>query len=136
MKGLLGLIGQIAALNVTRTVARAKRSGIMIGISVLLFLTAYMFGLIALALRLARHHPPEVAALFVAGGALLLGLIVLVALMIWNRIEDRRARRRRLDMQANIAFGLSLLQSQPMLMAALAAGFAASLFGGRKDDDA
>ncbi len=76
MKGLLGLIGQIAALNVTRTVARAKRSGIMIGISVLLFLTAYMFGLIALALRLARDHPPEVAALFVAGGALLLGLIV------------------------------------------------------------
>ena len=135
MKGLLGLIGQIAALNVTRTVARAKRSGIMIGISVLLFLTAYMFGLIALALRLARHHPPEVAALFVAG-ALLLGLIVLVALMIWNRIEDRRARRRRLDMQANIAFGLSLLQSQPMLMAALAAGFAASLFGKKKDDDA
>ncbi len=66
MKGLLGLIGQIAALNVTRTVARAKRSGIMIGISVLLFLTAYMFGLIALALRLARDHPPEVAALFVA----------------------------------------------------------------------
>ena len=136
MKGLLGLIGQIAALNVTRTVARANRSSIMIGISVLLFLTAYMFGLLALALRLARHHPPEVAALFVAGGALLLGLIVLVALMIWNRIEDRRARRRRLDMQANIAFGLSLLQSQPMLMAALAAGFAASLFGKKKDDDA
>lgn len=135
MKLLLGLLGQIAALNVAKTVARAKRNGIMIGIAVLLFLTAYIFGLIALALRLARHHPPEVAALFVAGGALLLGLIILVAMAIWNRIEDRRARRRRIDMQSNIAFGLSVLQSQPMLMAALAAGFAASLFGKKKDAD-
>lgn len=135
MKVLLGLIGQIAALNVARTVARAKRNGIMIGLAVVLFLTAYIFGLIALAIRLARHHPPEIAALFVAGGALLLGLIVLVALAIWNRIEDRRARRRRRDMQANLALSLSLLQSQPMLMTALAAGFAASLFGKKKDED-
>lgn len=117
MKVLLGLIGQMAALNAASAVTRAKRTGIMVAISGILFFTAYVFGLIALAIWLARRHSPEVAVLMVAAGALVLGLIVLVYLAIYNRIEQRKARERRMAIQSSVAVGLTMLRAQPLLLA-------------------
>lgn len=117
MKVLLGLIGQMAALNAASAVKRAKRTGIVAAISGVLFFTAYIFGLIALAIWLARRHSPEVAVLMVAVGALVLGIAALVYLAIYNRIEQRKARERRMAIQSSVAVGMTMLKAQPLLMA-------------------
>ena len=126
MNGLIGLLGTLAASNVRRTVARTRRNGILLAISGLLFLTTYLFGLIALALWLAVGRDPIFAALAIAVGTLVLGLIILVVMAIINKIEERRARERRLALESTIAASLSVIRSQPLLTAALAFGIVAS----------
>lgn len=126
MNGLIGLLGTLAASNVRRTVARTRRNGILLVISGVLFLTTYLFGLIALALWLSIRRDPIFAALAIAVGTLVLGLIVLVVMAIMNKIEERRMRERRLALESTIAASLSVIRSQPLLTAALAFGIVAS----------
>ncbi len=134
MKVLLGLIGQMAALNAASAVKRAKRTGIMVAISGVLFFTAYIFGLIALAIWLARRHPPEIAVLIIAIGALVLGLIVLVYMAIYNRIEQRKARERRMAIQSSVAVGLTMLRAQPLLLAGIGISLLNSFLKPRRRD--
>ena len=109
------IIGLLLSGSVSRTVARTKRNGIFIAVAAVLILTAYVFALVATAAWLATIYGPIAAALFIAGGALLLGIISLVVMAIMNAQEARRAEERKVAMEsaAVAAFGLVRSQAEP-----------------------
>jgi chromate transport protein ChrA len=117
---LASILGVLLSGSLHRTVARTKRDGIFLAVAAILILTAYAFALIAAAIWLATIYDPALAALLIAAGALLLGLVVLVVMTIIDKQEQRRARDRRLAMQSLAAATLGIAKSQPLLTAAIA----------------
>jgi hypothetical protein len=133
---LLPIVSLLLSGSVSRTVARTKRNGIFIAIAALLILTAYVFALVATAVWLATIYGPIGAALFMAAGALLLGIIVLVVMAIMNAQEARRAEERKVAMESAAVAALGLVRSQPLLTVAVAAAFLLSnLLGSRREGD-
>jgi len=120
---MLPLVSLLISGSVHKTVARTKRNGIFLSVAALLFLTAYGFALVAAAIWLAGIYGALGAALLLAAGALLLGMIVLVAMTIANRQEARRARERRQALDKLAATALDFVRTQPLLTAAVAAAF-------------
>jgi hypothetical protein len=123
---LLQFASLLASNSIKRTVARAKRNGIFVAIAIVLFLTAYGFALVAGAMRLAVAYGTVEACLFMAAGALLLGIIVLVIMAIIDRQERERARERQLAVESIAAAAIDIVRKQPLLTVAMAA---ALLFG-------
>ena len=104
----------------------------------LLFLTAYGFALVAAAVWLAGLYGAIGAAILLAAGALLLGIIVLVVMMIMSRQEAQRARDSRASLDTMAAAALHIVKSQPLLTAAVAAALLLSNLIGkdsRRDRD-
>ncbi len=133
---LLPIISALISGSVNRTVARTKRNGIFLAIAIVLILTAYVFALVAAAIWLATIYGAAGAALFMAAGALLLGIIVLVVMAIINAQEQRRARERKAALESAAAVALSFVRTQPLLTAAVAAAFVLSnILGSKKHDD-
>jgi tetrahydromethanopterin S-methyltransferase subunit E len=133
---LLPIVSLLISGSVNRTVARTKRNGIFIAVVAVLFLTAYVFALVATAVWLATIYGPIGAALFMAAGALLLGIIVLVIMAIINAQEERRARERKAALESMAAVALGFVRTQPLLTAAVAAAFLLSnVMGSKKSDD-
>jgi hypothetical protein len=133
---LLPIVSLLLSGSVSRTVARTKRNGIFIAIAALLILTAYVFALVATAVWLATIYGPIGAALFMAAGALLLGIIVLVVMAIMNAQEARRVEERKVAMESAAVAALGLVRSQPLLTVAVAAAFLLSnLLGSRREGD-
>ncbi len=133
---LLHVVSLLLSGSLNRTVARTKRNGIFMAIAVLLIVTAYVFALVATALWLATIYSPIGAALLIAAGALLLGIIVLVVMAIMNAQEQRRARERRAAMESAAAVALGFVRTQPLLTAAVAAAFVLSnLMGSKREED-
>lgn len=126
MQVLIGLLSHLATINVKRTVARTGRNGAFLVATSILFLTTYVFALIALAFWLAELYGPVAAASVIAAGSLLLGILVLIVMMIINAQEKRRERERHMAMESMMALGLSLFRTQPLFTAAIAAGLLAS----------
>lgn len=130
------ILGLLLSGTFNRTVARTKRNGIFIAVAVLLLLTAYAFALVAAAIWLSTIYGAAASALFIAAGALLLGLIVLVVMAIINKQEQRRARERRLAIESIAATAFGLVRKQPMMTVAIAAALVfGNLFGAKDDDD-
>lgn len=130
------ILGLLLSGTFNRTVARTKRNGIFIAIAALLLLTAYAFALIAAAIWLSTIYGAAASALFIAAGALLLGLIVLVIMAIINKQEQRRARERRLAMESIAVAALGIVRKQPLMTAAIAAALVfGNLFGTSGEDD-
>jgi hypothetical protein len=133
---LVPIISLLMSGSVGRTVARTKRNGIFIAIAALLLLTAYVFALVATSVWLATIYGPIGAALFMAAGALLLGIIVLVIMAVMNAQDARRARERKVAMESAAVAALGFVRSQPLLTAAVAAAFVLSnVLGSREEDD-
>jgi hypothetical protein len=133
---LLPIISFLISGSVNRTVARTKRNGIFLAIALVLILTAYVFILVAAAIWLATIYGAAGAALFMAAGALLLGIIVLVIMAIIDAQEQRRARERRMALESVAAVALGFVRTQPLLTAAVAAAFLFNnLMGAKKQDD-
>lgn len=92
--GVMGIAQQVA-LAATGQAAlaarlrRARRNAIGYLIVGLLGVTAYIALVIAAAIYVARRADPMVAALLVAACAILVGLVVLIALTILNRRDER-----------------------------------------------
>jgi uncharacterized BrkB/YihY/UPF0761 family membrane protein len=133
---LFPIVSFLLSGSVSRTVARTKRNGIFVAIAVLLLLTAYVFALVATAIWLATIYGAIGAALFMAAGALLLGIIVLVVMAIMNAQEERRARERKRELESMAAAALGVVRSQPLLTVAIAAAFVLSnLLGSKREED-
>lgn len=133
---LASILGILLSGSVNRTVARTKRNSVFIGLGALFVLTAYVFGLGAAALWLSTIYGPIAAALLLAAGALLIGIVILVVMYVMNVQEARRARERRLAMESAAGAAIGLLRGQPMLAVAIGGAFLLSqLMGSTKSDD-
>ncbi len=129
------ILGLLLSGSVKNTVARTKRNGIFIAIAAVFILTAYVFGLAALALWLGTIYGLLYATLIIGGGALLIAVVLLIVMASINAQEARRAREKRRAAQSMATVGLGLLRSQPMLAAAVAGAFLLSNVMGSRDDD-
>ncbi len=132
---LFPLLSLLVGTSVHRTVARTKRNGIFIAIALLLLLTAYALAVTAGAIWLAGIYGPVGAALFLAAGAVLVGIIVLIVMMIMNAQEARRARERRAALESLATVGIGLVRAQPLLTAGIIAAVVVANFMGSKRGD-
>ena len=132
---LFSLASLLMSGSVNRTVARTKRNGIFVAVAGVLFLTAYVFALVAVSYWLGTVYGPIGAALFMAAGALLLGIIALIVMAVMNAQERRRAQERKVAMESVAVAALGLVRSQPLLTAAVAAAFLMANFMGSKSED-
>lgn len=129
------IIGLLLSGSVKTTVARTKRNSIFIAIAAALLLTAYIFALVALALWLGTLYGLIYSTLIIAGGAVLIAVVIFIVMASINAEERRRAREKRLAAESIATVGLGLVRSQPMLAVAVAGAFLLSnLMGSRSDD--
>jgi cytochrome c biogenesis factor len=132
---LFPILSLLIGTSVHRTVARTKRNGIFIAIALVLLLTAYVLAVAAGAIWLSGIYGPVGAALFLAAGALLIGIIVLIIMMIANAQEARRAKERRQAFESLAAAGIGLVRAQPLLTVGILAAVAiSSLMGSKRDE--
>ncbi len=143
MGGLTGLVASVASADVSARVKRTKRSAIVYAVAGVLLSTTYVFALVAIYYAVLLEEGPVVAALVIAVGAALVGIVALVALAIVNRIERRREQRLRAARELQVASALSLLSMVGRSPLILAAGLGALAFlalagsakGGEDSDD-
>lgn len=131
MGSLGALLSTLIVTDVGAAVSRYKRNGMYWLIAGFLFLNAYIFALVALALYLSTIYPPVIAALVVAAAFVVLGLIVL-CILAYIRARDRRIaeeHRRQSQLQSGLlaATALSLVRQQPLLAAGVAVALGAFL---------
>lgn len=105
----------------------------------LLFLFALGFALVACAIELARYYPPALAALFVAGGLLVVALLVLLAMLIVKSrpVEPSPgAKIARAAAPLALHAGLRSVVARPKLVPiVIVAGIViGAMLGGRRDD--
>lgn len=138
--GPLGaLLSTLIMTDVGVTVSRYKRYSLYWAVAGFLFLTAYVFALVAGTLYLATVYTPLIAATAMAVAFVVLGLIVLIVLAT-IRARDRRIaeeRRRQSQLQSSLlaATALSLVRQQPLLAAGVAVALGAFLGLTRKKSD-
>lgn len=130
--GPLGaMLSTLIMTDVGVTVSRYKRYSLYWAVAAFLFLTAYIFALIAGTLYLATVYTPLIAATAMAAAFLVLGLVVLIALAA-VRARDRRImeeRRRQSQLQSGLlaATALSLVRERPLVAAGAAVALGAFL---------
>lgn len=97
---LFAPIGSVAAAEGKAAIDKLRRRAVIIGATALLALTAFAFLLVALHVWLAGIYGPQAAPLFIALGAILLILVVLLAGNLWIHATEKseRAERRRREM--------------------------------------
>lgn len=114
--------------RVDETMDIAKRNAIA-GLAIgLLLITAYVFGLVATAILLSEHYGTVPALFGLAGGFLLLALIVLAVVAARNKRERelRRIRRQQLAVRRDLMAAAATVAVKKPLAAtavALALGF-------------
>ena len=126
--------------RVDETVDVAKRSviaGLVVG---LLVLTAYVLAVVATAVALSERYGSIPALFGLAGGALLLALIVLGIVALRNKREQelRRIRRQQLAALRDVMTAATAVAIKKPLAAtgiALALGFLLASKSRRRDDD-
>lgn len=132
---LFPILSLLVGNSVHRTVRRAKRNSIFIALALLFLLTAYVLAVTAGAIWLSGIYGAVGAALFLAAGALLIGIAVLIVMAIINAQEARRTAERRAAVESLAAAGIGLIRARPLLMTGvLAAVVAANLLGSKRED--
>jgi ABC-type Na+ efflux pump permease subunit len=129
MTGLGPLLASLAAMDIAAFTRKLKRNAILYAFVLLFLLTAYGLAVAALALYLAGIWGPPIALLAVAGGALVLALILYLSVAIANASEQRRKREaaasnssKALMMTAALTALPLLVKSRPLLLAAVVGG--------------
>ncbi len=110
---------------------RAKRRAIVLSLAGILFLSVWALLIVAGVIALARTTDPLTATLAVAGIIAAVALLLIAGLMIMERIERRKARRRQANTSlyataAMVALPM-IIRSRPLMLLALAAGGSALL---------
>jgi hypothetical protein len=129
MTALGPLLASFIATDVAAMKRRFRRNAILYGIALVLFLTTYVLLVAALAVYLGTLWGTLAALLVMAGGALLLALIMLGCVAIANSAEEKRRRQaaaansnRALAMTAAVSALPILMKSKPLLLLAVAGG--------------
>ncbi|MGK9053948.1 hypothetical protein [Neorhizobium petrolearium] len=129
MAGLGPLLASLAAMDVAAFTRRLKRNVILYALALIFLLTAYALGVAALAIQLGSLWGMPIALLVVAGGALVLALIMYLWVVMENRAEARRKREaaassssKALMVTAAISALPVIMKSRPLLLASAAAG--------------
>jgi hypothetical protein len=129
MTALGPLLASFIATDVAAMKRRFRRNAILYGIALVLFLTTYVLLVVALAVYLGTLWGTLAALLVMAGGALLLALIMLGCVAIANSAEEKRRRQaaaansnRALAMTAAVSALPILMKSKPLLLLAVAGG--------------
>lgn len=129
MAGLGPLLASLVAMDVAAFTRRLKRNAILYAFMLVFLLTAYALAVAALAVYLGQMWGLPMALLAVAGGALVLALVVLLWVTMENRAEERRKREaaaansnKALMVTAAISALPLVMKSRPLLLVAVAAG--------------
>ncbi|OHV81326.1 hypothetical protein [Ensifer sp. LCM 4579] len=137
--GTLGaVLSALLAADLSATAARYRRNAILWAIIAVLLGSTYVFVLVAIALALAQHYSPVIAAAMVAAVLFATALILILVLVVLHARDRRLAeeRRRRALLQANLGLiaVTGVVRSQPLLAlaAAIAVGTLLGLRTGRR----
>ena len=129
MTGLGPLLASLAAIDIAAVMSRVRRNGIVYGFALLFLLTAYALVVAALAVYLGGLWGMPMALLVVAGGALVLALIMYFWVATANRAEARRKREaaaanssKALMATAALSALPLIVKSRPLLFVSVAAG--------------
>ncbi|WP_117192277.1 hypothetical protein [Rhizobium terrae] len=129
MTGLGPLLASLAAMDIAAFISKLKRNAILYAIALVFLLTAYALAVAALAVYLGQIWGLPVALLAVAGGALVLGLVIILWAALANHAEERRKREaaasnssKALMLTAALSALPLVIKSRPLLMASVAAG--------------
>ena len=129
MTGLGPLLASLAAMDIAAFMRKLKRNAILYAFALVFLLTAYALAVAALAAYIGQIWGLPVALLAVAGGALVLGLIMFLWVALANRAEERRKREaaaanssKALMVTAALSALPILVKSRPLLLVSVAAG--------------
>lgn len=129
MTGLGPLLASLLAADVTAFKRRLQRNAILYVFALLFLLTAYALGVAALAVQLGSLWGMPIGLLIVAGGALVLALIMYLWVVMENRAEARRKREaaaanssKALMVTAAISALPLVAKSRPLLLVLAVAG--------------
>jgi ABC-type Na+ efflux pump permease subunit len=138
MLGALGpLLASFLAVDVSSMKRRLRRNAILYGIASAFFLTAYVLLVTALALYLGERWGLPIALLAVAGGMIVLALIMIGAAAIANSIEEKRRREaaqaassQAMMVTAALSVVPAVIKSKPLMAVSIAAGLGFLLMKG------
>lgn len=129
MRSVFAIMSVLATLNLRKSVERAKRSGLYMGLAGLFFATGYVFVMIAVTVGVARYFGPLGAVIGLGVLFILLGIIVLIVQNVEGARERRKDAARRATMESLLAMGAANLPVKSTLvglvLAAITAGGAA-----------
>ena len=126
----LGGLKDIIAGRISRMARNRAQSAALYALIVFLLLIAVLAALVALGIALAARWGGVVACLSIAGGAVLIALIVLVIVTAKDRAARERERREAALQKQALATILTvapLLKSRNALLLAVAAGLVAGI---------
>ncbi|KQY15252.1 hypothetical protein [Rhizobium sp. Root482] len=131
MGPLAAMLSALVVTDIGTTISRYKRNGAMWLLASLLFMTAYLFALVAGAIYLSTLYTPLEATIILAVASLVLGLVI-VGVIYWLNARDRRVaaeRRRRSQSQTGLAVAtaLAVFRKRPLLAAGMAVGLGTAL---------
>lgn len=143
MGGLGPLLGSLAAIDIAAMTHKLKRNAVVYAVISLFVLTAYGLAVAALAVYLGELWGLPIGLLAVAGGALVLALIVYASAALAARAEERRrraaaaaSREKTLMMTAALSALPMVMKSRTLLLASVAGGLGFLLLrGGRSSSD-
>ena len=114
--GLLPILASVLGIEVEGLVARLKENAVAIAAIALFVLIAISFLLVAAYTALTFWVGPIWSPLIIAGAALVIALILLVALKIQGRAVARRAAARRQKDEATALVAGAALSALPELL--------------------
>jgi predicted RND superfamily exporter protein len=129
MGGLGTVLASIAALDIASFMRKLKRNAVLYALALVFLLTAYALGIAALAITLGEAWGLPAGLLAVAGGALVLALILYFIAVLVNQAEERRKREvaarnssRALMVSAAASALPAVAKSRSLLVLAVAGG--------------
>jgi uncharacterized membrane protein YhaH (DUF805 family) len=138
MLGALGpLLASLVAVDMGSMKRRIRRNAILYGIAFAFFLTAYCLLVTALALYLGERWGLPIALLAIAGGMIVLALILIGSAAIANSMEAKRrheaaqaASAQAMMVTAALSAVPSVIKSKPLMAVTIAAGLGFLLMKG------
>jgi len=115
--GILSLLGSLMGVEVETLVQRLRESAVAFAAIGLFVLICVAFLLVALYTALAQRVGPIWSPLIIAGGALVIAIILFIALQIQEAALKRRAQERRREAESTALIASAALNALPELLA-------------------
>jgi hypothetical protein len=115
--GILSLLGRLVGVEVETLVQRVRESAVAFAAIGLFALICVTFLLVALYTALTQWVGPIWSPLIIAGGALVIAIILFVALQIQEAALKRRAEERRREAESTALIASAALSALPELLA-------------------